>query len=404
MRCDFNSLATPKGRGSTKSWPAFRCIRGVVVIAAFLRGSLACSETAILSEMTRWAVAPSLTTRAGHDSNIFARADGSADTFAEVEPVIQLSRPNSLTLLTIDLYAKATAFLAAKEENSIDPALRVRYRYPDHEDVLSTSELKASFSRASVANPDLGRRVRETDLAARWEASFFASGKSTLRTRLAAQQLAYDEIDLNANESVDAGIMLAVVSNEKFQLGAGYGLLLSRSIPESALRDWTHRVENSATFQGRGEFTAQVSGQFYLGLANANYSGALRRSEVDVVAGSNVEWRISDQLSLLLRADRRVYFSAEGDAVRETSLGIEAEQTFADRFTARVGARGIRSVYRRVIVYRHDESLPFHASVDYIFHRQITARVEGTWSRQTSEWDFRNFQRSTFVLSGQYRF
>jgi Putative beta-barrel porin 2 len=351
-----------------------------------------------------WALSPSVATGFGYDSNIFSRANGEGDGFAEITPMLRLSAPPSLTFFSVEASAHAVTYAHWPSQGSVDPALRMQYRYPNQEGVLATREMNAAVSQASVANSDIGRRVRETEWFFDWEGTVAATAKTELQARLSARRLSYGEIDLNTNDSADAGLTLAFVANEKLQLGAGYDFSLSRSVPEVAGGRPTRRVENALTFRGRGEFSPNISGRLYLGLANANYSGAQSRSDLDFVLGADLGWKIRERLHLTAKADRRVYFSPEGDAAQETSAAFELSQEFSGGFSASIGAQGVRTVYRRSTAFRHDTSFPLRMRLDYMVNQRFSAAIEGSWSEQHSDWEFRNYHRTTSSARILYHF
>lgn len=369
-----------------------------------ITGAARAGEAGSLFSTSGWSLAPELKTRLGYDSNIFARTDGDGDAFLEVEPSLTLARRPSLTALSFEASARATGFLDYSNENSIDPAVRARYRYPEEAGTLPTYEMDASFSQSSVANPDVGRRVRETDWAFRWDGQVKTTSKATLRALLSARRLSYREWDLNVNETVEAGLVMAFVSNPKLELGAGYGLSFSRSLPGMPGLESTNRLANALTLRGRGDFTPNLSGRWYAGLAHATYSKSLDESDLDVVAGADLAVVLRERLQLIIKGGRQVYFSPDGDATRETSAGVEVRQTIAGGFTATFGVQGIRRVYRRVVNYRRDNVFPLRAALDYTIRPRFRAGLEVTWYTQKSDWAFRSYDRTTISARTFHQF
>lgn len=350
-----------------------------------------------------WTLSPALTTRLGYDSNLFARDGSPDDAFHEIEPKLIWTRRPSATMLSVEAAVRSVAFFHWPEENSIDSSLRAKYRYPEEESLLASREMDAFISRASVANSDVGRRVRETEFFFRWEETVPLTAKTAVQGRVSARRSSYNDDDLNRNDRVDAGLAIAFLHNEKLDLGAGYDLSLSRSAPSDA-RESTRRVENALTIRGRGEFAPNVSGRLYVGLANANYSGAQNRSGLDIVAGGNLEWLITERRRLTATVDRGVYFSPEGDAVTSSSAGVELHQDLSTGISARVGIKIIRAVYRREAVFRSDLSFPLRAGVDYQINPRFTAGVEGGWSEHRSDVVLYNYHRTDFAAWAAYRF
>lgn len=351
-----------------------------------------------------WVLAPHLRSEVGYDSNILARADGEGDAFAVFEPHLSIARRPSATVLSFDLSARFVGFLDATDESSIDPALRARYRYPDDGEALSMYEMDASAAQSSVANPDIGRRIRETDLAFRWEGMLTTTPKTTLRAHLSARRLSYREADLNDNESAATGVLLGFVSNPRMELGAGYTLSLSRSLPAASGVQRSTRVANELTFNGRGEFTSTLSGRWHAGLGHARYAGAIDRTDLDVVAGATLQWALRERLAVNLKADRYTFFSAEGDAVTETSGGVEILQGITGSLRATAGIRALHRSYRRTSEYRKDHAFPLRAGIEYGLTERFSAAFDVTWSTQQSDSAVHDYDRTTVLGRAQYRF
>lgn len=367
-------------------------------LAALALASLTALSARALTLPADWLLQPALEVRAGYDSNLFARAGGAGDGFAEIRPVLTLARPPARAAISTEISARALTFLNHAEENSVDPALLVTYLYPDQEGVFAPDEIRLSVSRSTDANADLGRRVRETERTFRWGDTLVSSAKTALQAHVELQRLSYSDWDLNTNDLAAAGLALAFISNEKLQLGAGYDFSLSRSTPalggqRSVLR------EHALTFHGRGEFTPAIAGLWYVGVAHTGYGGPMARSDFAIIAGVNDTWTLRERLQLVATIDRHVYFSPLGDAVTETAAGLEIRQEFSRGFSASLGADAVHRAYRQTSVYRRDNLFPFRIGLAYTIRPEFTASLDARWSRQESDWAFRNYRRTTLAVS-----
>jgi hypothetical protein len=354
------------------------------------------TSQAALWESPAWALTADASAGGGYDTNLYARQDGDGDSFVSFLPSLRLFRRSSLTKFEVVADVNAVKFFKYDDEDSVDPSIKLICIYPDSEETLSSQELRAGFVQTSYANSDVGRRVRQSDAELFWEGNVAATGKSSIQGRARLKHTDYHEIDYNTNESFDVGATYNFVSNERLNLGLGYELGLSRSVPDTANSEKTNSVANEVTVRGRGEFLPKVSGRFHIGFASISYTGARESSDQDIVAGAVLDWKARERLEISSKLDRDTYFSPDGIVITRTSVALLAAQELVGGFTVLGEVEGSQSDHERENLQRRDDQIHLKAGLKYAFNDRFSAMANCTWTTQESDLSLYNYDRALF--------
>ncbi len=377
-------------------------LRPAVTVFCFL--SIAKLTSAAFWESPDWALSSDDEASIGYDSNLFARRNGGGDGYLEATPDLLLQRLRSSTQIKLDLSVKCTTFLTRTDLNSVDPTLDLSILYPYDEYILPTQQFDLRASRATVVDGDIGGRLRAQDLDLHWNGNIIATEKTILQGRAEFHEIDYLTPGFNLNEYGTAGLTLAFVENERLELGAGYDYEYSRSEPRVTGEPLTDFSQNLLSIRGRGEFLPKVSGNFYFGVAQTNLHGGISESDVDAEGAASVVWQLAEHSKLTLKAERRTYFSPDGNVYIPTTVGPEWTQEFESRFSATLGVDAQWIENRFPTGSRNDQAYGGYFSINNTLKKRYIVALAAAYTNQTSTGFIYNYSRATVSFSFTYNF
>ncbi|HVU25780.1 MAG TPA: outer membrane beta-barrel protein [Opitutus sp.] len=356
--------------------------RRLLALAAVLAAP-ASPLPAALFENEGWAVTTSATASALYADNLFQRRDGDAGGYVAIEPALHVFRQHSLTQLQLDASVRARTFVGVDEPETLDPSLSLLYRYPADPDVLSQEELRASFTRRTDVNRDVGELLRWNTYGADWEGVVLPTGRLTVAGHAGAQREEYDLSVYDIRDRLTAGLTLDLVSTEQLRLGVGYDFVYEFAHCQIAGCE-VERIGHAVVFRGSGALLPKLNGKFYAGGENSAYSKRFNRSVWDVIAGASLAWSIDDRADLSLSADRSNYFAANGDAVLRTSVELAYAHRIAKAFRARVQCGVGQARFRADTLFRKDDSVTMGGGLSYRLTQRLEGAIDVAYLRQDS--------------------
>lgn len=371
---------------------------------ATLAGLVALHANAALWEDQLWAVSGEADVTAGYDSNLYAITDGPGDSFAEFKPSLDLSRKDSLLNFNADAWVNWTTFLKHTNDDATDPGLRLTLSYPANVDELITQAGEFHWIRTTAVDVDIGQRVSQDDLLAKYEGDIINTGKTAVVGRVSFDRDEYLGAPFDTIDTAALGTSAFYSPDNLFRAGLGYDLTLGRSQPNSPGLPSLDETEQAFTIQAEGEFTPKLTGKFSIGAGYTRYTGSFSNSEWDTVASGGVVWTPRDRLAFDLQVVRAPYFSADGDADINTSAVLGVTQGLGNGFSVKAHVQDGLTNYERTTTYRTDTIKGTGAGVAYDLTGKLTASAGCDWTRQDS--DLFPFTYRRYVATGEltYKF
>lgn len=359
---------------------------------------------AALWESPLWALSGQATGTVGYDSNLFAINDGPGDGFAQFKPSLILSRKDSLLDFDTEVWNSWTGFFTQTRYDSSDPGIRMTLSYPANVTALPTEYAEVHWIRTTDADTDVGRRVSQDDLLAKYDGDLFDFAKTSILGRFSFDRDEYLGAAFSTNDTGSAGATVAYALNDLFKAGVGYDLTVGRSEanrPGFAALDQT---EQGVSFQMQGEFTPKVTGKASVGAAFSDYSGSFVRSEWDTVATADLSWEPRDRLTIDLLGQRAPSFNADGEIDLASTIQLGIRQELPDGFAVHADINGGRSTHEPSTPARTDSIEGAGAGLDYNLTGKLTLSVAYSWTRQDS--DILRFTYRRQLVTGQivYKF
>ncbi len=367
--------------------------RNLFAVICFLSSTAATFGS--IWESPDWALTSDDEVGVGYDSNLYAHHDGAGDGYAEIVPSLILKRLKSFTDLEVTVAVKSTDYFTRSDLDSLDPSLDLELRYPYDEFVFPTQLLALRASRSTVVDGDIGGRLRDQDLSARWEGNILASEKTILQGRAEVHQTDYLTEGYSDNEYATAGLTLAYVANEHLELGAGYDYKYGVSLPTGTSRSSTYLSQDILSIRGRGDFVSKLSGYYTIGVADTTYWGTLSRTNLDLEGELGIVWQPTERGKLTLKADRQSYFSPDGYAFLSTALGPEWTEEVGAGFSATLGADIQQTLNRYAASTRTDHAYGGHFELHYSLNDRYSAALIARYITQNSPQLIYNYDRAT---------
>jgi opacity protein-like surface antigen len=340
---------------------------------------------AALWESPLWALSGQATATIGYDSNLFAINDGAGDAFAQFRPSLILSRKDSLLDFDTEVWNNWTGFLRETANDSSDPGISMKLSYPANVSTLPTEYAEVHWIRTTEADTDVGQRVSQDDLLAKYEGDLFDFAKTSILGRFSFNRDEYLGAAFSTNETGSAGATAAYSLNDLFKAGVGYDLTVGRSEANASGLAALDQTEQGVTFQMEGEFTPKVTGKASVGAAFSDYTGAFVRSEWDTVASAAVSWEPRDRLVIELEAQRAPSFNTDGNIDLASTLRLGIRQELPNGFAVSADINGGRTSYEPSTPDRTDTIEGAGAGLDYNLTGKLTVSVAYSWTRQNSD-------------------
>jgi hypothetical protein len=381
-----------------------KCLRGT---GRWLLGlALACAvrANASLWEGPLWAFSAQASATAGYDSNLFAINNGTGDSFASFQPSLALSRKDSLLNFRTEVWNNWTTFLRETADDSSDPGVRMTLSYPATVESLPSQDAEIHWIRTTDVNTDVGQRVSQDDVLARYDGDLIDFAKTSILGRFSFDRDEFLGAAFSTNETVSAGATVAYSLNDLFKAGVGYDLTVGRSDPNTPGFGSLDQTEQAVTLQAQGEFTPKVTGKASVGAAFSDYTGIFVHSEWDTVASADIAWTPRDRLVIDLQAQRSPSFNADGEIDLTSSVQLGIRQDLPEGFAVRASVDEGLVDHEPATPHRTDTFEGAGVGCDYSLTGKLTASLAYSWTRQDS--DIARFMYRRQVVSGQmlYKF
>ena len=351
-----------------------------------------------------WALTSEDSAGVGFDSNLYDRSGGEGDGYALIAPSLSLQRLNSFTNVKVSVGVQSYTYFHLQELDSLNPFLTVSVKYPYDQDVYPTEEFGLVASRTTVANAQVGGRLRREDLGADWDGNIVASEKTILQGRLDIREVDYLTPGFNDNQYAAGGLTLAYISNEHLDLGVGYDYRYSVSRPKEAGQVESDFNQHLVTFRGRGDFLPKLSGSFFVGAADTLYRGATSQDNIDVEGELDLIWQATERGKLTIKVSRQTYFSPNGYAYIPGSIGPEWTQEMTGGYSATFGVDVQQILYRFASTSRTDEARGAYLRLKYALTERFSMTFSADYTKQKSPEAIVNYQRTAFLANLDCKF
>ncbi len=371
---------------------------------AFAAGLGALQARAAVWEDQLWAVSAEMDATAGYDSNIFAINGGPGDSFASLKPQLDLSRKDSLLNFDAGAWVDWTTFLNQTSSDATDPGFRIAVSYPANVDTWTTQSGEIHWIRTTAVDVDIGQRVSQEDLLAKYEGDLVDTGKTSIVGRVSLDRDDYLGAGFDTIDTATLGTSLDYSADGLSRAGVGYDLTLGQSQPNSPGLASLDQTEQAVTFQAQGEFTPKVTGRVSVGAAYSEYTGSFSSSQWDMVAETDVAWKPAAGLDFDLKVVRAPYFNADGDVDVATSVVLGVSHDLGRGLSIRANVQDGLTDYERTFTYRTDYIKGAGVGADYDLTGKLTASIGCDWTRQDSDVPTFTYRRHVATAELTYRF
>ena len=358
-----------------------------------------------LWESGNWALTGALNGSAGYDSNPTVNHDGQGAAFFQSNPVLTFARRDSSTDFRIDSGVTTTNFASGRLTPETDLKFDTVCSYPNAENVIPLYRAEAAWLRSSPPNEYLGARVRTEQQTFSAEGYLPVTGKLGIRSAAHYAGENYDSAGLNQIRRGDIFLGLAYEHDPRTEISFNLGAALGHAQPNDPLRieDDVHSAEYYATTRWRGELTAKVSGDAFVGLGRVDYTGGYAHSNTLPVGGVDLTWAINPHRKLVLAASSGASFAPDGQTGRITRASLTFTQEILVRWQYELRFGPAHSVYGRASGQRTDDNWDVGMEFAYQPSQRFRVALAMNYTEQNSDKAFAQFTRNFISLGAAYR-
>lgn len=371
---------------------------------AVLVGALALKARAALWEDPLWALSGQMSATAGYDSNLFAVNEGPGDAFASLMPSLKLSRRDSLLGFDMEAWIDWTTFLRQTGSDATNPGFRMTLAYPANVETWTIQSAEVHWIRTTSVNFDVGQRISQEDVLAKYEGDLVDTGKTSVIGRLLLDRDEFLGAAFNTIDTESLGTTVDYSPDDLFRTGLGYDLTVGASQPNRPGLAALDQTEQAFTIGAEGEFTPKITGVVSLGAAYSDYTGSYSHYEWDLIAGADISWKPRERLVLDLQVARAPSFNANGDVDVGTSVILGVTQDLGHGFTVRASTQLGRTKHERTVTYRTDAIEGAGIAANYDLTGMLTASAGCNWTRQDSDISRYTYRRHLVTGKLTYKF
>jgi hypothetical protein len=367
------------------------------------------SETvaqASIYETPNWALIGNLGASASYDSDLTLLRGGPSGYLLTASPSLDISRHGSDTDVKIDGGVTQTEFLSGGQPNETDLNFDSLVQYPNADNAIPIYKLEASWVKSSEPNEFVGERVKNELLSL--AAQGFKSLGGELGIRLSGE---YDSArflspELNDNTRAIAVVGLAYQRDPRTEFSVNFGAVLGHSTPNDPTRADSNvrSKEYDLTVRATGQITDKITGSFYGGIGEVNYSGGYSSRNFLPVAGADLTWGIDPRRTLVLAAYSGATYSPDGEAIQTTHAFLSYTDVVISgwQFTIRVGPT--HTVFERQVELRSDNGWDVGTEFAYQPSTRIKVALDINYTHRDSTILIYELDHKVVSLGATYSF
>lgn len=271
--------------------------------------------------LPNWDVTQSSSLGVGYDSDIYgADVLDVEDGFAQLNHTFSIARKNSLTELEASARATGARYFSERDADFLDGGVQLAMAYPASANDVSFWRGSAFWERVTDLDLSTARRMQPTLHGARLRGEWYASPKLGLSGAL--EHLVNDRSADGATRSrklrLRTGVSHELFPEQWWNYEYAYTKGRTNVGGESDIHEAGVRV--------RGRVLPKVTGEAFVGVQRAEYSGRQTFADTGPSASVDLTWRSSPRLAAKLELERESDFASNGSAQLRSVATLSMER------------------------------------------------------------------------------
>lgn len=338
----------------------------------------------------------------GFDSNIYgSRSTRTSDGFTQFSHSLRLARTRSLTNLEMEGDLKGARYFSEGEADFLDGGLRIQTGYPnDADDSVSFWKGSAHWRRDTELNLDTGLRLQPTLYGVSMAGGWLVSPKLGLNGSVQSTVNDRSRDGFNTTRKLRFRTGLSHAWRPEQRWNAEYAYTAGHADGGSGTDSRIHEVG----VRVRGKLLSKVSGDAFVGVQKADFSGRQDFSDSAPIFSADLKWQSSPRFVTTIGVDRDYDFSANGLAKLRTLVTLSMKRELGRGYSlSGYVSRGFTN-FKDAFEDREDRFWAMGGEFEYAFTERFYAQLSATHVTSRTEVVGRDFERAVFLLRGGFRY